>query len=615
MTTTKELQKRRITIIGVISGELLHRLGIDESLDKPLMTHWHVPATHQAVLSLRFAHGKERAPELSEELERQRKEGRWPKSEDAFYDELLPFLESPDELGEQIKYKDRDEPVDEALQPMSIFPEKRSIEQWVMLLAIFLRRLSPANLSWLLERLLESESVEVESKKEVPAIFGGVHEMSESVSRPLLDVFWENPDQILRSCRLEAVPVEDGERVIVFSTPGLREKLHRFVRRHHPLLVQSLFEKLRVGGLIFDPSAPQGLVAALIRLTVARALEDSSYYGEHWLRGSMLGMKTFLKIETSPADSEMAIMAKLIQVLRHQAFWNHFCHRLSELIREMLRHQSLEGTVRRFLQGLLREREHEAALEIVLFISRDLRSFRRFDLLYWLRQLIEQGPEELEEETYKMLLRITSQSHVRILEFLDGIQSWLPEPTLEQSRYSFSHRRALHFIMDFCITTAERVPERHFGRWPTPYPLFRALQSDSEQIEEQVVRIVTWMHHPALIGSVDLDRRLGNCSHHHSIAALLERWAWIIEGIQPSSEAAPEAVELLNLWIAVLRRHSGRGGRQAMRDYWHWKQELYLRAIGQVPLDQKIVRDRLKSMRQKAIELRQRFMSLEKEHS
>lgn len=604
-TMADELQRRKITVIGLVHGELLANIKLGRKSIEALITHWHLSIGHYEVVRAVFRGADELTRELSEELQRQRCLGRWPNNEDDLYEELLSF-QTPGALKRELENREQKDLESDVCRQE--FPREAGAEQWIVLVVIFFRRLSPANLLWLLARLLDSETAEVEKRSSIPNVFGELQEVAESVRRPVLEVLRENPDDILRKCGLESVPTESGERAIVFSTPGARASLLQQVNRHYPVLVLRLFDKLRASGLIFDPETPSKLVPQLIQTAAARAREDPGYYAEDWLRGSLLGMKHFLKVEVSENDDEMVVLSKLLRVLHNKTYWNHFCHRMSALIREMLSHDSLETTVRRFLHGLLSQREHESALEIVFFMARDLRSFHRFDLIFWMRQLIEQSPRRLEEETYRMLVRLASQSHVRIFEYLDGIREWLPDQGLERDRYSCAHHRSLQFMLDFCVATAERVEKEDFGAWPTPYPLFRAMQAEPELVRTRADQISAWMHHPTLLGVEDPSPSSASTTHHHSLAALLERWAWILEGIRPPSEAEPEAVALLDIWIVSFRSQAGHAGARAMRDYWHWKQEIYLRALRRTPYQDRTMRSQLMDMRKKVIELRKRFM-------
>jgi hypothetical protein len=607
----KEVLRDNSTTVICVSDDRLLEDDLDETiLSKEELRHWKIPFL-AFILTQEF--DAEEAARLHRDIDRQRRQGRWPRDASDLDDQVRSYWESgAEKLRTQIDLRQTEEGLIKA-QPIRVedtFPQDRGVEQIAICTAVYFRDLTPRDFEIVLAKVLENESIEVEETEEVVKENGEVATVKRKTSKELTAIWSEAPDAILQRCHLVQVVTGDGGRAIDFEQPYLRTQSRIFIEKKYPMLVTLFFDKLQEQGLLFDLSLSTDVTRNLVRLAVERTLNDPSYYGERWLMQSVIGIRAIVKVKLEPAgDAEMHFL-RLLESLHGMSIWGQFCHRLSDVIREMLKHSSLEKIVDRFLHNLIRQHDHAAALDIVLNITRNLRFVRRFDALYWMRLLLDQGQEDVRSRTYEILHRLAVGSDDRVYDFLAGIHDWLPDSTRKPENYSLAQKLALQFIMVFTLNTARGSRAEDYGQWPSRYLLFKALDDKPGELLPHLDMLLSWILHPGLPEVIQAKVHEKTEVHCKNVADVIEMWCWILEGTNPQCKPIPGAAAVMDRIVERLCRHAGRSERRFIEKRWYEKQRGYLTQLNVLPPSERRERAEVSARRLKVIELGRRLKDL-----
>lgn len=555
----------------------------------------------------------EEASTLESRLTEQRRQSQWPAAEEEFFKEVNHHLSAgPSELKRQVELRSNGALSEESTFSRSeeIFPREGALEQNVLCAAIYFPDLRPRSFKTLVLRLLGDETIEIEEREEVRTPEGEIRILAKKVPQRLSELWSGSPDQVLHRCRLIAAQRPDGSPVIDFTAPHLRRELRRFVEERYPMLVLRIFHDLVRGGALFSPDLPEDLAKALVEGAVEKLVEDPSYFGDGWLEGSVIDLRSRLTIEVDPSDTQEAQLVKLLAALQNEDLWAFFCRRLADLLREMLRHRSLEETVSAFLHRLLRHGHEEAVLDIVLRLMQRLRFVRSFDALSWLRILIDQSREHGRGRALEALRRIAGRSGSEIHRILDEIHSWLPEDDRSPERYSPSNQVAITFIWDYCLVTARSFDLSRAGSWPSHYPFFRTLDPQEDCTRERLQMLLTWLWYPHGVRSSER-RETGD--REGSIVALgylLERWILILEGSDLHLGAPPQARSLSRLLLQVAANNLDIHEQRTLIKLFYERQRECLESRAALPVAAREERRLLRVHRQALTSIRRRFADL-----
>lgn len=608
------LIEQNTTVLCATSDRLFDEAKVGQAESKTAFQHCLIPFLDYV---LEDAFGPNESKEVEERLREQRRAGRWPHEDGEFFKWVKNLWEKgPEVLRHEIELRGSEEGLVKA-QPVKspeIFPEELSIDQIVIWAAIYFEELTLRDFESVVLKLIEKEAIEVEEVEEVNGEDGESSERKIKVVHHLIDIWNRSPDTVLRRCELKLLTQSNGRKVIDFAFPYLRQELRQHVESEHPMLSARIFDKLQGLSILLDQNLSSDVIEILIRLAVERTLQDNKFYDEKWFLGTVMEMTRFVSVSFDPEDGERERFLKVVASLHGQQIWGQFCRRLSELIREMLRHEVLEPTVDRFLKMLLHIGGHHAILDIVIHITGNLRYVHNFDSLYWMKLLLDQGRDEIRTQTYEVLHRLALGSGPRVYEFLAGIQEWLPDSGRDPRFYSLAQRLALQFIMVFALGTSQRHREANRGKWPSDYTLFRALDRESDKTSEHLELLFGWMLHQGLPEVVSDDVEDKRISHHETVADVVESWIWILEGIRPCSGAEAESVMLADEILLCLHRHAGRAERRIVEKRWYAKQRFYLECLNATPVNDRTRRLDFKAKRLKIIEVGKRFKKLKKTH-
>lgn len=510
------------------------------------------------------------------------------------------------------------------IKSQEVFPELSWVQGTVLYTATYFPDLTPHDFERIVLLLLGDDKVLEEAEEQILTEQGEVRTLKKKVDRRLADIWREAPDRILQACRLQATSAHNGAQVMEFKPKAFRGEVMSYLESQYPMFLVRMFERLQAAGLLFDPGSSPDITDNLISLFVKRTLSDPAFCGKDWFFSLMISLQSQTKVEIDPEDSLDKRLFKLLAHIEGERIRQHVLGRLAQLIREMLQHDQLLNVVREFLATLLAAHEHEAALDLLLELTRRLRFAPQFDPLLWFRRLIDQGSEEIRERTFRCLIDVARESGAHVSELLESLSRWLPASELESERYSLSNHSALRFILEFSAKTLADFDSRHFGRWPSRYPLFAALPDDREALCSYLVLLCKWLLHrgmPAAFESWAEDRDIdseiqwklwfGSAEEAHSalVADLIEHWVLILEGLEPQN-AHPEARRVTTELLATLDRLSDATQRKRFIRRWQERQQQFHLDVNRLSAERREERSCLLAARKKVYELRQRFSAL-----
>jgi hypothetical protein len=464
----------------------------------------------------------------------------------------------------------------------------------VLYAAAFYNELTPTDFEQIVLLLLDGKKILVDTESQVLAENGEVKTIKKKKEKDLIEVWGEESDKILNDCHLKAVRADDFSQFIDFSSPYLKNEIKKHIEEQYPMYLRHQFEHVQDSAIAFLPHISPRITENIIRLSVDMSLINPTYYGAEWFVNFIIKLNNHFKVDYKPTDN---VFEEIIQfIVNHE---NHeikiqFYARLSNLIREMLNHSQLQEVINSFLNRLIEMRYHEELLEIVLQVGKRLRFAPHFDLLYWLRRLLDQGYEEIQDRTYRSLLKLAVESKFQIYELLEKIMAWLPQQEGDNKKYSPSNQYALLFVLDYCLNTANESKFEVCGEWPSKYPLFYPIQKDQSLTEKRLKDIIVWLLHPGI--QVIFDRKFpgNNFSAINSLAYLVEVWSIILLG-KDIRNSHKEALAVFDILVHQLFIKSDIKQRKEILKYWGLQSSFCSTEISGLSIKEKELREKLAS--------------------
>jgi hypothetical protein len=321
-----------------------------------------------------------------------------------------------------------------------------------------------------------------------------------SVKSVSLSNLWDlNAHLFTERCFLTQTRTERGKR-IDFENPAYAVYFSEQIESRFFVFFDKKLSEILDFGLIFHPSDEIAghsinLVSEYIPETKARftewLLEIFKYLEK--MENSIDALKARFHIEELPSKN--------------------FCYRrLADLFR-MMSGEVLEKIGREIMDLLMRATYFRSALELI----KQLQFARNLDSSYWLKQLLERGDSNTQEEALTYLFK--SFIDMNFGSVLDRLQIWLSDKTTAAGNYSNSNKAALGLIIDYYSYRTYVFEEQFYGREPCQFPLFRF---DSESsVESQIDLITKYLMHPAFLSS---ERSV----HTITVAIFLADWAEIL---------------------------------------------------------------------------------------
>jgi len=504
-----------------------------------------LPFEHWAISSLEFRlrpHFPDRYSDLAAKITAQRNDGRWSRAETDFDRQLSALLKSDGllaaiEMGGPISATDHTAPLADSDQsPMHLA---------VLYTATFYPDLAPMEFARVLKTLLGDEQTTISEKVPQKGSDGTMKVEEIQRKEPLVKIWEERSDAILRECRL--ITTRESNRSVVFADGGRRDLLRVRFEEEYGVYVETRFVRAWEKRLIFDVS--DRIVADVIRLTIEMAATDPNQFGRDWL------LDNLEQLCNGSGDSVAAL------------------RRFAELFRSMLAEPQLDALVPAILERLLQTRRHQYALELV----KNLRFAPRFDDLYWLKQIIDRSDDAVRATAYMYLYNEVRRRGIGVFR---EIARWLPPTGRDPLTYSPSNAAALRLMLQYCLETTERFSPENYGLWPTRFPL---LASDAESAPDDFALLVQLLLHPGIKAVVN-----DSWPDPDVLALLVSRWVFILFGYGLIAEAAaddpfsPEASMrvLVEQLVEGVRAPELRHFRQSMIESWEGMSDVFALAPG-----------------------------------
>jgi hypothetical protein len=516
---------------------------------------------------------------IKKEIEIQRKYGLWDviMDENTFHQLVSNFISQGKEVFEAELNKRR-EFMASGRSPNEFMDSLNKVEinklfadkephKTVLYTAAYYSKLTPRDFEQIVLLLLRGKKIHVESESQITTENGEVKKIQHKKEKDLIDVWKEDADKILKECYLKAFNADDASQYIDFTSPYLRDEIRKYVEEEYPFYLRHQFEPIQDSALAILPDISPRISENVIRLSVEMALRNPVYYGAEWLVNFIVKLNNYFEVNNTLTDSIFEEIIKFIVNHQNRKMRAKFYARLSNLIREMLNHSQLKDVIDSFLNRLLEISHHEAVLEIVLQIGKRLRFAPHFDLLYWLKRLLDQGNMEIQSNTYKSLLGLALNSKFQLFELLDSVKSWLPEKEKDKNRYSPSNKYALLFILDYCQKATENLSFEKYGEWPSTYPLFAPYQEE-DSFDKRLKAIVDWLLHPGIQAVLDSDEfQEGNYSALYSLAFVFEQWSSLLLGCDKNKYHS-RSIEIFDILVAHLAKETDQKQKSEITNYW-----------------------------------------------
>jgi hypothetical protein len=391
-----ELKTQNRFLICLISSEMLEKALQSKMQERLLFSHWQVPFLPYLMKETFPIH----ATEIEEKITLQRKRRLWGSSEKEFYKLVYSFTKNG-HIFQEVEKREGDnarEILDrERTEASNIFKDDEVLENIVLYVAVFFPELTPNSFDELVSSFMAKDTTfvtvtEVVNESEKTKV------VEKQQERLLIDIWKKESDKIKKKCHLKSLKFQGKNRVIDFDSPDLRKYLREYIETEYSTFFRNNFQRVQEIGLLFGKS-PR-VAENVIRLYADVAESYSQDYGEDWLIQVILrSAKRFgLEVDSHPNQEEL-LFGKLLELgtLKNELVLS----RISSLIREILHYSQLQSMVHNFLDRLISWKYHKAFLAIVECLG----STSQFDQLYWVRQLLERGNQEIIEKANKLMFK------------------------------------------------------------------------------------------------------------------------------------------------------------------------------------------------------------------
>ena len=485
-----------------------------------------------------------------------------------------------------------------------VFANDSEMHRTAAFVAAYLPELNQRDFDRFVQLLLADETVMEEAPRDTLRRDGKLFTFREQKTTRWADRWLRDGDRVFRDCHLRTVVSVDGSWVIDFSEPYLRDELRTYLQSCHPWYLRRQCRRLQDSGVLFSSDLSPTAVDGLVQLFVERAVVDPAGFSSIWLLDLVLSARAVLQGEPPPESASIEdVLTWLSKKFAQEKLLAFFHERLTILIREMLSHDVLRDVVDRSFTVLMRTKQHDELLDVILELARRLRFVAEFEPLPWMRQILDQGDDAIKKKTMTRLVDLARANGPKIYEFLSKIKRWLPERYQPADRYSTSSIVALEFPFLYCSAVADTVEP---GVWPPQHPLFYALVGNPDEARKKIGPLLDWIldARGAELEEADSSNALrgADAVRITYVADLIEHWAWVLEG---DSETGPaEGRALFELICQEIESRISPRERAWLQRGWQRSQENQISAAANKKLgDRRVPMARKKKLEQ----LRVRF--------
>lgn len=478
--------------------------------------YWEIPFL-RPFLEQNYPH---RFEKLEADIIQQRGQGIWEEDETDFCQQIISFHDN-----EQLQtIVENGGPKDSEMTAATLLKGCNPVEKTVLYTAAFFPEITPLEFCRVVEALLAKRTMRVAAPTESVNRAGSSDSTQSEV--PLTRIWEEEKDNIFTNWLRDASFAKDSVRVVNLSNSALREPLRRLFEKQHRFYVIDQFKALQERGIFFYPSL------RLAENTTRMAVEMASFYPDEFNEGWIVELVTRLnqhfESELAGAPEGVDAMFQFLQSAQPGALNLAFA-RVSDIFRHMLDSPQLKGIVQNTLEHLLKRGCHKE----VLWLVKHLQFTQGFDQLYWLKQLLHRSDPRTRLLTYYSLYSYLKRMGSGVYEGLTKIETWLPRPERNPSTYSQFEYFVLRLLIQYCLETVGRFDPKHYGKWPSRYPLFAI--KDKEAAAECMSLLSRWLLHPGIEATL-VGLRMGG-TRMTLIGALLGEWTFILLGPRDPAHA------------------------------------------------------------------------------
>ncbi|HKG23700.1 MAG TPA: hypothetical protein VKC34_17490, partial [Blastocatellia bacterium] len=182
--------------------------------------------------------------------------------------------------------------------------------------------------------------------------------------------------------------------------------------------------------------------------------------------------------------------------------------------------------------------------------------------------------------TYYYLYSYLRRMGSGVYEGLKKIEAWLPPA--ERHSYSQFDYFVLRLLIQYCVESVERFNAKHYGDWPSRYPLFATIK-DLETANECTSLLAKWLLHPGINATLTGLRFVG--TQMTLTGALLAEWTFILIGPRepPADDGGEFSAELSDLLIRQFVSRTDLAQRLELLTYWNRLSNDLLKFAGNLP--------------------------------
>lgn len=464
---------------------------------------------------------------LLKEIRSQR--SKWEQDEVSFARQVINY-----QHGERLlKLIENGGPQDPEQSAEALLKTATPVEKTVLYTATLFQEITSPEFSRVVEALLHQRTM----REAAPAAVGngGTGSAPAAETEILLRRLWEEKkDDIFDRLLVEGTGTSDSPRTVNLAESNLREPLRKQFERRHRFYLMDQFKALQETGILFYPSLRLAENTTEIAIEMARLYPDE--FDESWIVSLVMRLKRHFTGALSDESDEDDQMFKFLPRSQPGASDVAFA-RISDICKRLLASPQ-SRVVPNSLDYLLQTGCHEE----VLWLIKQLKFSAEFDDWHWLKQLLYQGNAKTKYLTYHYIISYLKRMGANVYDGLTKIETWLPSS--ERKTYSEFDTFVFRVMIKYCFDTIARFDHRHYGQWPSRYPLFAI--ANAQLAESHTSLLAHWLLHPAVDRTL-ADLGIGG-SRMTLVGALLAEWSFILLGpadlAQADSSCAQSETEI-----------------------------------------------------------------------
>lgn len=542
---------------------------------------------HLAFLEFLLAeiYEKKDIEDLTRIISEQRRKGEWSKNDEVFYMEISRGLsklgaeefkrivsdntkEKNELLYKSIIEKDREE-------INKFFEKKDDLLKCISYIAVNFEGISVNEFNYLMQAILadpeKKEVVDNPLKKE------------EKIEKKLLERWNHDADILLKEIHIKEIGNNQADgKIIDFDKSGFRDVFKAEFYSDHTWFSHQQFSYLYFNeGLLFRSDIPYRIQENFIRIAAEISTNEPDLYCQKLLIYTsfyIINQKAKIDFKINPYEDDIEIaFEKYLRELdakKMEVEWRkqEALRKIGLLIAEMYKYENLRDRINAFFNLFIDYSFHD----VVFFFVKYLRKVPGFDTLYWIKQLLNRGPDPLKQDTYDLLTRyLLEDTPIQAYDALKKIKEWYSS---KERLDSFSDSGGLCVLLDYMFASIRRIEYKDYGKYPTDFHLFSVFDKPGDEIE--IIEFVTeWLLHPKLAEASDTIDRLFNADdssdfYVETLANLIVMITTILNGIQVGKNVdnGRSSVRISQMILAEIKAKAGKTQIKSLKEgFRNWR--------------------------------------------